>query len=291
MEQILFAAIETPSLNDTVDTISKNGIETVLSAVVIITILTGLSIFAWWLKRKLSGDYIKKSDALAYVRKNHPDVIKPTVTELADLRDHDAFDMWDRELRYCDSLQVVNPDGTINLVQSAIAKDIIQWNIRAHRNTFKKILDESYNLVKKDPSTFEEYFGDSKGFNHKINNAYTQIKAGVAYKLKGDLKMPEIVFDSFDQYRAEVHETMRDMLQIAVTNHTNNYWRLHEVLNAQYAFTRTFRISVMNFLSCSGDKFNEVEYVSKNNQETLIGIESGLKYDSTRTSSNIFDYT
>lgn len=278
-----------PSLNETVDLIEKSSIETVLSAVVIIVLVTGIGIFAWWLRRKLSGDYIHKDKTLEYVKENHPEKIKPSINELSDLRDHDAFDMWDRELRYCDSLQVKDQSGKINTKYSAIAKDLIQWTIRANRNTFKKMLDEAYQLVEQDPEAFERYFGDSKGFNHKINGALTQIKAAISYKLKDELEMPELVYNSFEQYREEVQETMRDMLQIAVTNHTNNYWRMHEVLNSQYAFTRTLRLSVINFLICSGGKFDDVEYVGGKSESTMHNFTASL---GTRPNpaASIFNY-
>ena len=284
------AAVENvPDLDKTVDLIENSGIETVLSAVVVIALMTGMGLLIWWLKRKLSGDYIHKDKVIEYVKEHKPEKIKPSVKELADLRDHDAFDMWDREIRYCESMTIRDPDGSLNKVKTDIARDIVQWTIRANRNTFKKILDEAYNLVEKDPDTFEEYFGDPKSFQHIVNKALTQIKTAITYKLKDDLKMPDNILVAFDQYRAEVHETMRDMLQLAVTNHTNNYWRMHEVLNSQYAFTRTLRLSVTNFIMYSQIDFSEIEYIRRDGEGTLPTFSV-----STRNSSNgagsIFDY-
>lgn len=286
---LLSASVEaTPSLSDTVDLIEKSGVETVLSAVVVITLLSGLGIFFWWLKRKLSGDYIHKDKALEYVKESQPEKLKPDIRDLSDLRDHDAFDMWAREIRFADSMEIRDKQGNVDRFKTDVARDIIQWTIRANRNAFKRILDEAYNLVDKDPDTFEEYFGDAKSFQHKVNNALTQIKTAISYKLRDDLEMPDIVVNSFDQYRAEVHETMRDMLQIAVTNHTNSYWRMHEVLNSQYAFTRTLRISVFNFLIMANDSFEGLEYHSSS-ESTLPSYKINKDY-TPNSASSIFDY-
>ena len=282
-----------PDLKETVGIIEKSGLETVLSAVVIMALVAGVSIFIWWIRRKLSGDYIHKDEVLNYVKDKHPSRVKPPITELADLRTHDTFDMWDRELRSCDSIRIRDDNGVINDTKSALAKDIIQWTIRAHRNTFKKMLDESYNLVSKSPESFEDYYGDPKGFQHKVNNAYTQIKSAITYKIKDDLKMPSIVFDTFEQYRSEVQETMRDMLQIAVTNHTNNYWRMHEVLNSQYAFTKTLRISVMTFFKCYCPDLSNIHYSSVTDwtlQNNKPQIEIGTDFGPHNTAEAIFNY-
>ena len=293
---LMLAATESglpvPDLKDATELIESNGIETVLSAVVVVTIMAGIGLLIWWARRRLSGDYVRKDAAVAYVKKHHPKLIKPSIGELADLRDHDAFDMWNRELRLSDTLQVRTADGSIDVVQTRIAKDLIRWNIRANRNLFKRMLDEAYLHVPKDPTNFEEYFGDSKGFGHKVNQAFTDVKSAVAMKLKTDLRMPVIVYDSFEEHRSEVHETMRDMLQIAIANHTNNYWRMHEVLNSQYAFTRTFRFSVLNYLRCCDIDFSKITYEGDATSSALsmstsmsIGELSG-----TRNVTNIFDY-
>ena len=285
-------AVETvPDLADTTELIEANGIETVLSALVVIAIVVAIGLFSWWARRRISDSFIHKDDVIDYMKQKHPKLIKQGVQELSDLREHDAFDMWNRELRYCDTLQIKDKDGNIDHVQTAIAKDIIQWNIRGYRNVFKKMLDESYNLVDKDPDTFEEYFGDSKGFGHMVNNAFTQVKAAVAYKLKDEQKMPVDIYDSFDQYRSEVNETVRDMLQIAVANHTMNYWRMHEVLNSQYAFTRTLRLSTLNFFKCSGIDFTDVEY-DGSSDNTLINFspEVGMTGRMRPAVGAIFDY-
>lgn len=294
VDYLLTAVAEvSPKLGETVDIINKSGLETVLSAVVVMALVAGVGIFAWWIRRKLSGDYIHKDEVLNYVKEKHPSRVKPPITELADLRTHDAFDMWDREIRTCDSIQIRDNNGNVDYTKSALAKDIIQWTIRAHRNTFKKMLDESYNLVSKSPESFEDYYGDPKGFQHKINNAYTQIKAAISYKIKDDLKMPLIVFDNFEQYRSEIQETMRDMLQIAVTNHTNNYWRMHEVLNSQYAFTRTLRASVITFLKCYCPDISNITYTSVTDgtlQNLKPKIEIGSASGPHNTAEAIFNY-
>lgn len=251
-----------PDLGDTAKLIEETGIETVLSAVVIVCLMTALGFAVWFGRKKLSGNYIEKDKAIEYVKKEHSEIIVKKVNELSDLRQHDAFDMWDQVIRQTQTMRILDKNGNVDETRTNIARDLIVWHMRAYRNVFRHLLDEAYNLVDKDPETFEEYFGDGKGFQHMVNKSFTNIKSGVMNKLRNELKMPKFIYDSFDEYRKEINETMRDMLQIAVANHSNNYWRMHEVLNSQYAFSRGFAASVLNFMDKIDSRLEGVEYKS-----------------------------
>ena len=278
-----------PSLGEAVDLIESNGIETVLSAVVIVCLMTALGFAVWLGRKRLGGNYIKKDEAIAYVKKEHSDMIVKQVNELPDLRQHDAFDMFDQVLRSSYILRILDKDGNVDEARTNIAKDLIQWHMRGYRNVFKHILDEAYQLVEKDPNTFEEYFGDSKSFHHMINQSFTNIKAGVMNKLRNELQMPKFIYDTFDEMRQEINETMRDMLQIAVSNHSNNYWRMHEVLNSQYAFSRVFKTGVVNFIDKMGDKLDGVNYESGSGSYMTAAAFTAPKFTTPNAGPDIFN--
>lgn len=233
--------------------IGDNGAMIVIVAVFLCLITSGGFLALWYWKRRLSGEHIAKDDVLAYVRKEHPSVLKPDIAHLPDLKDHPCFAACTKQIRSAEALvMTVTGDGPSAMnarkVATDLARDLVIWTLRAYRDGMHELVVEGYEHA----TGLNGYLGDAARFRSLVDGRYTAILSAVRYRLVTEFNFPAEVYDHFQAYREPSDEVMGEMLGLAASTQTEAYWRLKSSLDSVYARALSFRDLVEQFLFAMG---------------------------------------
>lgn len=198
---------------------------------------TALWLVARYYNRKISGDYILKTEALAEIQKSKPGVLQLPAEKLPDLRNHRLFPLATKLMRSAEA------GGSTGKVGDLLARDLSVWTLRGYRDAFQDLLDAAYDHK----DGFDAYLGDAVALRARAEALYTEIAAAVRYRLVDEFGFPAKIYDTWAISREESDRLMVDMLEISF-EYPTPYWRLRAVLDSVYARCAMTRLSVGLFL-------------------------------------------
>jgi hypothetical protein len=258
-------------VSDAADLIGKHGSDVVFTSLWVVLIASAISLAVWYTYRRLNGSYIHVDKIIDYLKENNSKVLRKEWNELPDLRSHQVFGAWQKELRESATVIVCNKDGSDSKLKTDLARDVISWSIRGYRDVIKTLL----NLAYKDKDGFENYFGNSKECLRLVENTYLDANDGVRVRLIEELGFPVIVWEKLSRLRNKHHELMNKMFVLAINNHDVNYYRINEILNSYYAAADSISsaicscISLLDLDDITYDRLAEAALTTRNSSQPI----------------------
>lgn len=222
--------------------IADYGMLVVVGAVFLGAVGLGIRLLYRYFDRMTSGKWLEKEKALEYVKETYPGLLKKTYKELPDLRDHPAFAKYAEEIRTCAALHI-HIGGFEDRIKTSLVRDIVQVTLKAHRTGFAGMLQFAYSHQ----PDFDSYFGDARKFHSHVSGLRNRIERAVKEKM-ADMEVPSYIFDGLTLEMSGHTRMMASMLDLAAANHDENYWRMNEVLNSEYAWCSGFREAVAHYI-------------------------------------------
>ncbi len=218
-------------------------------------------IFLYW-RRRVGAEYIERSKALEYVRKEFPHLFKKTADDLPKLIDHPLFAACTNEIRGAESLFIRSPDGAVKDLDTMLARDLLVWTLRGIRDVTAGVVQAAYEHKE----GFEPALGDSQRFVALVMENYSLVEGAVRQRLVEEYNYPVAVYDTWRERRRDTDRLMHDMVELAATQNDQNYWRLNAVLNSLFARVTILRDTVcsyINHVDLTGIKYDRNEAASE----------------------------
>lgn len=225
-------------VNKTAGLIEDKGMLIVVGALFIIAAAIAIWLVARYWNRKLNGEYIKQSDVIDWIKKNKPEVLKPDISVLPNLRNHRFFNESTRQIRIAEGSS-----------QNIIERDLVVWTLRGYRDVFADIVELAYE----DKSGFDEIIGDPTKFRSKIDSASVEASAAIRYRLVDEFGFSSSLYAKWQKSRETSDDLMTNMLEIAAER-LSAYDRLQCILDSQYARVLMVRKIISEFVAKEATK-------------------------------------
>jgi len=224
--------MDTEPIQKTAGLIADYGILIVIGSLFVIAAGSAIFLVIRYWNKKISGEYVKKSEILEWLKENNPSILRQDHSSLPDLRNHKFFNEANRQIRAAE-----------NSSSSNLERDLIAWTIRGYRDVFATILGNAYESKE----GFDAVIGDATKFRSSIDSALVESSSDTKYRLVVDFEFPAAVYSKWLKSRELSDELMTNMLDIATERQTP-YDRLQCALDSQYARVLMLRKSVEDFV-------------------------------------------
>lgn len=240
--------------------IADYGMLVMVGALFLIAAASALWMVIKFYNRKIGGEYVLRSDAVAVAKTLRPDLFRPEPKDLPHLLNHRFFPAATKCMRSAEA--ACSSDN----VQDLMIRDLTVWTLRAYRDSFHDIIEAAY--ANKDG--FNEYLGNASALRTRIDVAYTELSSAVRYRLVEEYTFPVRIFDRWITWREESDRMMIDVMDLAMA-HPDAYWQLHTVLDSLYARCVMLRSHVVSFFhNMPADIRDSVTYVPMIAAETTL---------------------
>lgn len=226
MEQVLEPVKQATEL------VGSQGLPVVVSSIVVLALAVAVYLAYTYFSRKLSSDYVSKNDLVPWLKEHRPDLLKPALEDLPDLRNHKFFAEATRQMRMAEA------------ATSQAERDLAIWTMRAYRGVFSELVESVYE----DKIGFDLAIGDSAKFRARLNAAMTEANQAIKYRLVQEFGFPTMTYAKWQQDRELSDELMTNMLDLAAEKGTP-YDRLATALDSQYARMLMLRRAVSSFIA------------------------------------------